>query len=188
MFLSLVKVTPVERVAGALLFQPTPHVDERGFFSRTFDAEAFRGAGLDPDGFAQDSLSRSVRGVVRGMHCRRGAGESKLVRCSYGAVFDVIVDLRPDSPTFLSRETFELRDTEQTSLYIPAGCAHGFQALTGPADVAYRIDRPHDPAEDVSIAFDDPELAIPWPLPVTVMSGRDRSAESLASALKLLSS
>jgi dTDP-4-dehydrorhamnose 3,5-epimerase len=183
----LVKVTPVERVAGALLFQPTPHVDERGFFSRTFDAEAFRAAGLNPDGFAQDSVSRSVRGVIRGMHCRSGAGESKLVRCSYGAVLDVLVDLRRDSPTYLNMATFELRDTEQTSLYIPAGCAHGFQALTEPADVAYRIDRPHDPTEDVSIAFDDPELAIPWPLPVTVVSRRDKSADSLANALKLLS-
>ena len=182
------KVIPVERVAGALLFQPTPFVDERGFFSRTFDADAFRDAGLDPDGFAQDSVSRSARGVIRGMHCRRGAGESKLVRCSYGAVFDVIVDLRPGSPTYLNSASFELRDTEQTSLYIPAGCAHGFQALTGPADVSYRIDRPHDPAEDVSIAFDDPALAIPWPLPATVMSGRDRAAESLQSALKLMSS
>ena len=69
--------------------------------------------------------------------------------------------------------------------YVPAGCAHGFQALTEPADVCYRIDRPHDPAEDVSIAFDDPELAIPWPLPVTLMSDRDRAAEPLAAALKL---
>ncbi|HEX4834156.1 MAG TPA: dTDP-4-dehydrorhamnose 3,5-epimerase [Trebonia sp.] len=181
------KVTPVERVAGALLFQPTPFTDERGFFSRTFDAEVARGAGINPGGFAQDSLSRSVRGVVRGLHARRGQGEAKLVRCSYGAVFDVIIDLRPGSPTYLNWESFELKDTEQTSLYIPAGCAHGFQALTDPADVAYRIDRPHDPSEDVSIAFDDPELAIPWPLPVTLMSGRDRAAESLASARKLMS-
>ena len=72
------------------------------------------------------------------------------------------------------------------SLYIPAGCAHGFQALTNPADVSYRIDRPHNPAEDVSIAFDDPELAIPWPLPVTMMSQRDRGAPSLATAMKTL--
>jgi dTDP-4-dehydrorhamnose 3,5-epimerase len=184
--ISLVKVTPVERVAGALLFQPAPHTDERGVFSRTFDAEVARAAGIDPDGFAQDSLSRSVRGVVRGMHVRGGAGESKLVRCSYGAVFDVIVDLRPGSDTYLNVATFKLCDTEQTSLYVPAGCAHGFQALTDPADVTYRIDRPHDPAEDISIAFDDPELAIGWPLPVTVMSGRDRSAQSLPSALKLM--
>jgi dTDP-4-dehydrorhamnose 3,5-epimerase len=120
------------------------------------------------------------------MHARGGAGEAKLVRCSYGAVFDVIVDLRPASPTFRNWEGFELRDTGQASLYIPAGCAHGFQALTEPADVSYRIDRAHDPAQDVSIAFDDPDLAIPWPLPVTLMSARDRRAGSLADALNAL--
>jgi dTDP-4-dehydrorhamnose 3,5-epimerase len=180
------KVTPVPRISGALLFQPQPHVDERGFFSRTFDADVARAAGIDPAGFAQDSLSRSVRGVVRGLHLRGGAGEAKLVRCSYGAIFDVVVDLRPDSPTFRNWESFELRDTEQVSLYIPAGCAHGFQALTDPADVSYRIDRPHDPSEDVSIAFDDPALGIPWPLPVSVMSARDRLAGSLPNAITLL--
>ncbi|HEY2522468.1 MAG TPA: dTDP-4-dehydrorhamnose 3,5-epimerase family protein [Streptosporangiaceae bacterium] len=180
------EICPVERIAGAILFRPTPHVDERGFFSRTFDAEIARGAGLNPAGFAQDSLSRSARGVIRGMHTRRGRGESKLVRCSYGMVLDVVVDLRVDSPTFRTMETFELRDTEQVSLYIPAGCAHGFQALTDPADVAYRIDRPHDPSEDVAIAFDDPDLAIPWPLPPAMMSDRDRAAPSLEVALKQL--
>lgn len=182
-----VDVFPVSRIAGALVFKPTPHVDERGFFSRTFDAEVAREAGVDPDGFAQDSLSRSKRGVVRGMHIRSGLGESKLVRCSYGAVFDVIIDLRPGSPTCGNWESFELRDTEQTSLYVPAGCAHGFQALTDPADVSYRIDRPHDPSEDVAIAFDDPELGIPWPLPVALVSVRDRKAPPLATALRTMS-
>jgi dTDP-4-dehydrorhamnose 3,5-epimerase len=181
-----VKTAPVPRIAGAFVFRPEPHVDERGFFSRTFDADVVREAGIDPDGFVQDSHSRSARGVVRGMHLRRGLGEAKLVRCSYGAVFDVIVDLRRGSPTFRNWASFELRDTEQTSLYVPAGCAHGFQALTDPADVCYRIDRPHDPSEDVSIALNDPELAIPWPLPVTLMSDRDRAAEPLAVALKQL--
>jgi dTDP-4-dehydrorhamnose 3,5-epimerase len=180
------KVSSVPRISGALLFQPTPHVDERGFFSRTFDAEIARAAGIDPGGFLQDSLSRSAQGVVRGMHVRGGAGEAKLVRCSYGAIFDVVVDLRPESPTYRNLESFELRGTEQVSLYIPAGCAHGFQALSEPADVSYRIDRVHNSAEDISIAFDDPKLAIPWPLPVTVMSQRDRDAEPLANALKLL--
>ena len=178
-------VKPVSRIDGALLFTPAPHVDERGFFCRTFDAEIMRAAGIDP-AFAQDSLSRSVRGVVRGMHVRRGDGEAKLVRCSYGAIFDVIVDLRPGSPTQGNWESFELRDDEQISLYVPAGCAHGFQARTGPADVSYRIDRAHDPSEDVTIAFDDPELAIPWPLPVAAMSARDRGAPSLADAMKML--
>ena len=178
-------VSQVSRVAGALLFRPTPHVDERGFFSRTFDAEVVRAAGIDP-AFAQDSLSRSRRGVVRGLHIRGGDGEAKLVRCSYGAIFDVIVDLRPASPTYRNWESFELRDEEQVSLYVPAGCAHGFQALTDPADVSYRIDRPHDPTEDVSIAYDDPELDIPWPLPPTFMSQRDQVAPSLAAATRLL--
>jgi dTDP-4-dehydrorhamnose 3,5-epimerase len=181
-----VQVIKVPDVEGALLFQPRPHVDERGFFSRTFDAAIVGEAGLDPAGFVQDSLSRSARGVVRGLHLRSGDGESKLVRCSYGAVFDVIVDLRRRSPTYGNWQSFELRDDEQVSLYVPAGCAHGFQALTGPADVAYRIDRPHDPAQDVTIAFDDPELAIPWPLPVALMSPRDRSAPSLAAVRAVL--
>lgn len=180
------KAIPVPRITGAFIFQPEPHTDERGFFSRTFDADVAREAGIDPDRFLQDSQSRSRRGVIRGMHLRRGAGEAKLVRCSYGTIFDVIIDLRPGSSTYRNWESFELRDTEQVSLYVPAGCAHGFQALTEPADVCYRIDRPHDPAEDVSIAFDDLELAIPWPLPVTLMSSRDRAAESLAAALELL--
>jgi dTDP-4-dehydrorhamnose 3,5-epimerase len=181
-----VDVSLVPRIAGALLFRPVPHQDERGFFCRTFDADVVRAAGLDPGAFVQDSLSRSVRGVVRGLHVRRGNGEAKLVRCSYGAIFDVIVDLRPASPTYRNWESFELRDDAQVTLYVPAGCAHGFQALTDPADVSYRIDRMHDPSEDVSIAFDDPELAIPWPLPVTVRSQRDGQAPLLAAATRLL--
>jgi dTDP-4-dehydrorhamnose 3,5-epimerase len=179
-----VKAVPIPAIAGAFLFEPTPHVDERGFFSRTFDREVVRSVGIDPDGFAQDSLSRSRKGVVRGMHLRSGVGEAKLVRCSSGLVFDVVVDLRPDSPTYRNREFFELSGETQVTLYVPAGCAHGFQALTEPADVSYRIDRPHDPTEDVAIAFDDPELAIPWPLPVTLMSARDKAAPSLAEATR----
>jgi dTDP-4-dehydrorhamnose 3,5-epimerase len=181
-----VQVHSIARIAGALTFTPTPHADNRGFFCRTFDADVFRAAGLDPCAFAQDSVSRSIRGVVRGLHVRRGAGESKLVRCSSGAIFDVIVDLRPASPTYRNWESFELTGDSQVSLFVPAGCAHGFQALTDPADTSYRIDRPHDPAEDVSIAFDDPELDIPWPLPVAIMSERDRLALPLTAAIKLL--
>lgn len=132
----------------------------------------------------QDSISRSVKGVIRGMHVRSGKGEAKLVRCSFGAVFDVVVDLRPTSPTYRNQEYFDLTGEDQTTLYVPSGCAHGFQALTDPADVSYRIDREHDPTEDVSIAYDDPELAIPWPLPVTAMSARDAAAVSLAQATR----
>ncbi len=180
------EVSPVSGIAGALLFTPTPHIDDRGFFCRTFDADAVRSVGIDPGAFVQDSISRSAQAVVRGLHLRRGEGEAKLVRCSYGAIFDVIVDLRPTSPSYRRWRSFELRDDEQVSLYVPAGCAHGFQALTPTADVSYRIDRPHAPAEDVTIAFDDPDLAIPWPLPVAAMSERDRLAPPLEAAVELL--
>lgn len=180
------KVTQVPAIAGAFLFEPTPFTDERGFFCRTFDADLARSVGIDPDAFVQDSLSRSVRGVVRGMHLRSGKGEAKLVRCSHGRIFDVVVDLRAGSPTYLRRATFELSGDTQATLYVPAGCAHGFQALTDTADTSYRIDREHDPSQDVTIAFDDPELAVPWPLPVTVTSDRDRKAPGLAEVLRTL--
>lgn len=179
------RVIEIPAITGAYLFEPSPHGDERGFFSRTFDRDVVRSVGIDPDGFVQDSVSRSRKGVLRGMHLRAGSGEAKLVRCSYGRVFDAVVDLRPDSPTYRNREFFELSGETQVSLYIPAGCAHGFQALTEPADVSYRIDRAHDSSEDVTIAFDDPELAIPWPLPVALMSERDKNAPGLAEALRM---
>ncbi|MDT8909836.1 dTDP-4-dehydrorhamnose 3,5-epimerase family protein [Amycolatopsis sp. PS_44_ISF1] len=178
------KAVAVPSIAGAYLFQPTPHRDDRGFFSRTFDADVAKSVGIDPAAFAQDSVSRSHRGVLRGMHLRSGAGEAKLVRCSFGEVFDVVVDLRPGSPTFRNREIFRLSGETQESVYIPAGCAHGFQALSEVADVSYRIDRAHDPDEDVAIAHDDPELAIPWPLPPALVSARDSAAGSLAEALE----
>lgn len=167
-------------IAGVVVFAPTPFRDDRGFFSRTFDVTVAREAGVDPGSFLQDSQSRSRRGVVRGLHVRLGAGEAKLVRCSSGAVLDVVVDLRPSSPTFLTVETFALDDVDHRSVYLPAGLGHGWQALTEPADVCYRIDREHDPAEDLTIAWDDPGLAVPWPLPVSGMSDRDRAAPPLA--------
>jgi dTDP-4-dehydrorhamnose 3,5-epimerase len=171
-------------IAGLLVFVPRPYRDNRGLFSRTYDADIARRHGVDLGAFAQDSMSRSARGVIRGLHLRSGDGESKLVRCSYGEIFDVVVDLRPQSPTFLQQESFRLRDEECQSIYIPAGCLHGFQALTDPADVAYRIDRPHDPSEDVAIAFDDPDLAIPWPLPPKLISDRDARAKPLADVFE----
>ena len=176
------------RIAGVLEFTPEPHVDDRGFFSRTFDADVAREAGIDPDAFLQDSMSRSRRGVIRGLHIRVGAGESKLVRCSSGRVFDVVVDLRPGSPTYLEWLSVLLDGDKQNSVYIPAGCAHGFQALTEPADTAYRIDRRHDPRDDLTIAHDDPRLAIPWPLPVSAMSRSDATALPLAQLSAALDS
>jgi dTDP-4-dehydrorhamnose 3,5-epimerase len=168
------------RIPGLIEFTPSPHADGRGFFSRTFDADVAREAGLDPDSFIQDSMSRSRLGVLRGLHLRTGLGESKLVRCSSGAVFDVVVDFRPGSPTFGEWVSFDLDGAAQNSIFVPAGCAHGFQALTEPADTSYRIDRRHDPSEDLTIAHDDPTLAIPWPLPVSSISAADAEAPPLS--------
>jgi dTDP-4-dehydrorhamnose 3,5-epimerase len=168
-------------LADVLVLAPEPFRDERGLFTRTFDAEEFD-AQLGTPGlaasFLQDSQSRSLRGVIRGMHGRSGRGEAKLVRCAHGAVHDVLVDIRSASPTFGQQQAFLLDDNEFRHLYVPPGFLHGFQALTATADVCYRIDRPHDPAEDIGVAYDDPDLAIVWPLPVTVVSARDRAARS----------
>ncbi len=175
--------------SGVFLMVPEPFHDDRGPFTRTFDAAIFDehlgrpGAAAE---FAQDSQSRSHRGVVRGMHGRAGRGEAKLVRCARGAVHDVLVDIRPESPTFGRHRSFLLDDNDFHHLYIPPGFLHGFQALTETADMCYRIDRPHDPAEDISVAFTDPDLAIAWPHPVTIVSPRDAAAGTWKELLATL--
>jgi dTDP-4-dehydrorhamnose 3,5-epimerase len=180
------KIQPGE-LDGVLLFVPTPHHDERGLFTRTFDTEIAARRGVDPHAFVQDSQSRSKQGTIRGMHGRSGRGEAKLVRCARGAVLDVLVDIRPGSPTFGRHTRIRLDDSEFVTLYVPPGLLHGFQALTE-ADVCYRIDRPHDPAEDLAVRYDDPELGIDWPLPVSVISERDRTAGTWADLLRRLPS
>ncbi|MEU1720298.1 dTDP-4-dehydrorhamnose 3,5-epimerase [Nonomuraea sp. NPDC005692] len=180
----------VERLGleGALLFVPTPSHDDRGLFTRTFDAAIAAEQGLDHAAFVQDSQSRSRLGTVRGMHGRSGRGEAKLVRAARGAVLDVLVDARPGSPTFGSHVAVRLDDVTFANLYVPPGVLHGYQALTEQADVCYRIDREHDPAEDLAVRYDDPDLALPWPLPVTAISERDRSAGSWKELRTILAS
>jgi dTDP-4-dehydrorhamnose 3,5-epimerase len=173
-------------LTDVLILVPHPFRDERGLFTRTFDADIFDyylgKPGLSAS-FVQDSQSRSKRGVIRGMHGRSGRGEAKLVRCANGVVHDVLVDIRRDSPTFGRQEAFLLDDTDFRQLYVPPGFLHGFQALTATADVCYRIDRPHDPSEDLAVVYNDPDLAIEWPLPASVISSRDASAGSWAVLL-----
>ncbi|GAA2212665.1 dTDP-4-dehydrorhamnose 3,5-epimerase [Nonomuraea monospora] len=171
---------------GVLLFTPVPHRDSRGLFTRTFDAAVAAGAGLDPCTFIQDSQSRSRRGVIRGMHGRSGRGEAKLVRCARGAILDVLVDARPQSPTFGRVMTTRLDDEDFVTLYVPPGLLHGFQALTEQADTCYRIDREHDPGEDLAVRYDDPGLRIAWPLPAAEVSARDLDAGSWADLLPRL--
>jgi dTDP-4-dehydrorhamnose 3,5-epimerase len=161
-----------------LVFRPSPHRDERGFFTRTFDAAVAAEHGIDPAAFVQDSQSRSGLGTLRGLHGRGGGGEAKLVRCARGAILDVLVDARPDSPTFGRHQAFRLDDEDFAMLYVPRGFLHGFQVLTDVVDICYRIDRPHDATEDTSVRYDDPDLAIEWPLPVDTLSPRDQAAGS----------
>lgn len=167
-------------IPGLLVFEPTPHRDERGYFTRTFDVEVVASAGIDPTGFKQENQSRSYQGVVRGLHGRSNKGEAKLVRCAHGAVLDVAIDARPDSPTFGRAETFLLDDQLCRQVYIPRGFLHGYQALTSTTDFVYRMDDFYGPTEDVTVRYDDPELAVPWPAPVTIVSERDRNAMSWA--------
>jgi dTDP-4-dehydrorhamnose 3,5-epimerase len=177
-------------LTDVLLLVPEPFHDERGFFTRTFDAEVFDDAVAVSGAaaaFIQDSQSRSARGVVRGMHGRGGRGEAKLVRCARGAVHDILVDIRRDSPTFGRHQAFVLDDVDLRNLYVPPGFLHGFQALTEHADVCYRINRPHDPAEDLAVAYDDPDLTLRWPLPVTAVSPKDAGAPSWAQLIEHLS-
>lgn len=191
------------KLPGVLVMRPTPHRDDRGLFTRTFEARAAAeyGVVLGPD--SQDSQSRSLPGVLRGMHGRIGVGESKLVRCSYGKVLDMIVDGRPDSPTFGQHLAIELDDDAFVAVWIPAGCLHGFQVLSDtPADICYRIDTPHDPDADISVRWDDPELALPWrdssvgpwrdssvgPGQHLIISDRDRQAGSWADYVRTLAS
>lgn len=166
-------------LADVLTFRPVPVVDDRGWFTRTFSADVAVSAGLDPSRFVQDSQSRSRRATIRGLHLRRDLSEGKLVRVARGAVFEVVVDLRPASPTFLAQERFTLDDVEHLQLFVPPGCAHGFQALTETADVCYRMDAYYDPSLDAAVAWDDPELAIPWPIADPILSDRDRAAPRL---------
>lgn len=176
------------RLPGVLLLQPTPHRDDRGLFTRTFDAALGRGWGVDLGSKVQDSQSRSRPGVLRGLHGRIGAGEAKLVRCAHGRVLDIVVDARPESPAFGQHVAVELDDESFAALWIPRGLLHGFQVLSDTAaDVCYRIDRPHDPAEDVAVRWDDPDLALPWRRDIPVrLSDRDAAAGSWADLRRRL--
>lgn len=167
-------------LADVLIMVPQPHHDSRGFFTRTFESDTAAAAGLDPAAFIQDSQSRSLRGVVRGMHGRGGAGEGKLVRCARGAVWDTIVDARAGSPTFGASVSVVLDDVDFRHLYVPPGFLHGYQVLSDVADVCYRIDREHDPSEDLGVHYLDPDLAIAWPAPVSIVSARDLAAGTWA--------
>jgi dTDP-4-dehydrorhamnose 3,5-epimerase len=158
----------------AYLIALEPTRDNRGFFARTFCVEEFAAHGLE-DNFPQHSISFSARkGTLRGMHFQRNPhGEVKLVRCTRGAIWDVIIDIRPDSPTYRGWQGFELSSSNSRQLYIPKGFAHGFQTLSDDVEVSYLISAPYKPESAHGIRYNDPAFGISWPLSVTEISEKD---------------
>jgi dTDP-4-dehydrorhamnose 3,5-epimerase len=161
---------------GAWVLTPERFEDERGFFARTYCRRDFEARELDPE-VAQCSVSYNHRrGTLRGLHFQTAPHEEvKLVRVTRGAVWDVIVDLRPDSPSFKQHFGVVLSADEGNQLYIPKGMAHGFQTLEDATEVFYQISAFYAPEAARGYRWDDPAFAIPWPEPVTVMSEKDRS-------------
>jgi dTDP-4-dehydrorhamnose 3,5-epimerase len=175
-----VKFVPVS-LEGAQLVELEPHEDERGFFARMWCREEFEAHGLSPE-LAQSSISRNARsGTLRGLHFQRAPHEeAKLVHCTRGAIFDVIVDLRPDSPSHLAWFGVELDAARGAGLYVPEGFAHGFQTLVDDTDVLYMISRAYAPDAAAGLRWDDPALAIEWPpAAARTISERDRAWPSL---------
>lgn len=158
----------------AKLIEIEPRGDERGSFARTMCLDEFAAAGVETR-FVQQNMSVSARaGTLRGLHYQRlPHAEAKLVRCVRGAILDVIVDLRSGSPTCLRHEAFELTAENRRELFIPAGFAHGFQTLVDDIEVNYLVSAPYTPTAEGGVRYDDPLLAIEWPLPVTVITDKD---------------
>lgn len=153
------------RLRGAYIVELEPHADERGFFARTFCREEFLSHGLNPD-IVQCSTSFNKRkGTLRGMHYQeKPFEETKLVRCSRGAIYDVIIDLRPESPTYRQWISVELNQENRKAVYIPPGFAHGFQTLQDNSEVLYQMSESYHSDHSRGIRWDDPALGIVWPL------------------------
>ena len=163
------------QIPDVLLLEPRVFRDERGFFLETWNAQEFRNAVKSDVQFVQDNHSRSSNGVLRGLHYQvEPFQEAKLVRCAVGSIFDVIVDLRPESPTFHQWFGTELSSNNRRLLYIPENFAHGFQTLQDNTEVAYHMSEYYHPEAARGLRWDDPALGIEWPLEVTVISERDK--------------
>jgi dTDP-4-dehydrorhamnose 3,5-epimerase len=171
------------RIAGAFVVEVAPARDERGLFARTFDRDVFAAHGLAAD-VIQTSISFNARaGTLRGLHYQAEPhGEEKLVRCVRGRVHDVIVDLRPGSATYREWLGIDLDEESRTALYVPRGCAHGFQTLTDGAELLYMMSTPYVPEAARGVRWDDPAFGIAWPSPPgpRVMSERDRGYPDFA--------
>lgn len=162
-------------IEGVWVVEPECHEDERGIFARTWDADEFAMRGLSGH-LAQCSLSYNVRrGTLRGLHYQEAPfEEAKLVRCTAGVIYDVAVDLRPESETFRGWYGVELSRANRLALYVPEGCAHGFLTLADASEVSYQISERHNPGAGRGVRWDDPAFSIDWPDEVVVINERDR--------------
>jgi dTDP-4-dehydrorhamnose 3,5-epimerase len=166
---------------GAVVVEPEPIIDERGFFARIFSRDEFASAGLD-GGVAQCSVSfNAAPGTLRGLHYQAAPhAESKLVRCTSGSIYDVIVDLRRESPTYCGWFAIELSAANRLGLFVPKGMAHGFQTLSADSEVHYQISENYEPSAARGVRWDDARFGIVWPSATRVMSERDRTYPDFA--------
>lgn len=168
-------LTPVE-LAGAFVVDLTKFEDQRGFFARAWAPEPFEQQGLSSRVVNVNMSYNHTRGTLRGMHFQRAPyAEVKLVRCVRGAIYDVIVDLRPESPSFKRWFGVELSAENHRALYVPEGCAHGFQTLEDHTDVLYQVSQFHTPGAEGGVRYNDPAFQVQWPISATIISEKDQS-------------
>lgn len=165
---------------GAFIIDLERREDERGFFARAFCQKEFEAHGLKPMIAQANVASNRKKGTLRGMHFQHPpSAETKLVRCTRGAILDIIVDLRPESATYLRHIAVELNEDNQRALYVPERFAHGYQALRDHTETSYQVGEFYTPGSEGGLRHDDPRLGLSWPLPVTVVSDKDRAWELL---------
>jgi dTDP-4-dehydrorhamnose 3,5-epimerase len=167
-------------IEDVLHLEPLVHRDERGFFLETYHWEHYRTAGVTLD-FVQDNHSRSTKGVLRGFHYQdMSAPMAKLVRCTTGAILDAVVDLRVGSPSFGRTYAAELTGENHHQVLVPVGCGHAFLTLSEVADVEYKCSGYYDPTAEATVAWNDPEIALRWPIGTPILSPRDARGMTLA--------
>lgn len=177
--LSRLRVTP-SALPEVLVIEPEVHRDSRGFFLETYRSDQYRACGIVAT-FVQDNHSRSIAGTLRGLHLQVLRPQAKLVRVVMGAIYDVAIDVRRGSPTFGRWVAAELTAASFKQWYVPAGFAHGFVVLSAEAEVEYKCTEFYDPTDEIGIAWNDPVLAIKWPVERPLLSQRDQHLPSLAA-------
>ena len=168
------------KLKGAFIIDLERREDSRGYFARAFCQNEFKAHGLKPIIAQANLASNFKKGTLRGMHFQYPpAAETKLVRCTRGAILDIIVDLRPESPTYLEHISVELNEDNMTALYVPERFAHGYQALCNNTDTSYQVGEFYTPSAESGLRHDDPRLGLKWPLPVSVISPKDQAFRPL---------